>query len=153
MTHLRFVIAAEEVISQPSHRYPKYCLSTVGYPGFGQTLNATCGLADASTSTEIRNENTCRPSSTPNPRGQVQITVNPRWLNQQPLLHKARKNIFHHQLVTFHFTLHSQTKDTRLVWFKSATTLKSVRLNCPWKVIYHLLYVCSKKHAVLCSVI
>lgn len=53
---------------QQSHQHHKFCLHSVGYLGLGQSLNAKCGLADASTSSEIRNESNSKQYSTPKPQ-------------------------------------------------------------------------------------
>lgn len=78
---------------QRSHQHSKYCLHSAGYLGPGQCLNAKCGQADASTSSEIRNESRHQPTS--NPRGQVQIHCGPT-LIKPPASPAARKENFNH---------------------------------------------------------
>lgn len=53
--------------------HPKYCLHSAGYPGLGRCLNAKYGLADASTSAEIRNEST-RGHYSPPRTGQMTVS-------------------------------------------------------------------------------
>lgn len=112
----------------------------------GQSLNAKCGLADASTSTEIRNESTRGLCSTPNPRGRVQITADPLQWNHRPSLHDARKTLIMAtpftvtQRLSHDFLFHFTTDYIR--WPDGpgvcAKIFRSLRLNCSWKVIYHL---------------
>ena len=115
---------------QQSRQCPKYSSYLIGYPGLEQSLNAKCGVADASTSTEIRNYSPFRHYTALNPRGQVQITVD--LLIKPPSSTAWCKKKFNTTTVLVSFrdsfvTFFSTATQTRHQWVKkSVQTFKSV---------------------------
>ena len=142
MTNQLFVICSwRSYLSSDHVSVPNIVYTPMASRGLGQSLNAKCGLADASTSMEIRSESTRRHYSTPNPRGQVQIRMDPLWLNHQPLLHNARKTFTVSQPHTFHSFFHFATYHIHRPDRPGVCVWKSVRLLMK----SHLSLMCAAK--------